>query len=106
MLKDVFAVEPLKQYQLYLRFEDGVEGIVDIRKLVSFSGVFAPLQSLDYFATVAVNSEIGTIVWSCGADLDPDVLYAIVSNQPIPTYDTSTFQVTISECDGAAQPFV
>ncbi|MGG6266959.1 DUF2442 domain-containing protein [Leptolyngbya sp. AN03gr2] len=90
MLKDVVAVEPLEQYQLYLRFEDGVEGPVDISKLVSFSGVFAPLQDLDYFATVAVNSEIGTIVWSCGADLDPDVLYAIVSNQPIPTYETTT----------------
>ena len=86
MLKDVVAVEPLEQYQLYLRFEDGVEGVVDLDKLVSFSGVFAPLQDLDYFATVVVNSEIGTIAWSCGADLDPDVLYAIVANQPIPLY--------------------
>lgn len=87
MLKDIIAVEPLEQYQLYLRFEDGVEGIVDISKLVSFSGVFSPLQDLEYFSTVEVNSEIGTIVWSCGADLDPDVLYAIVSHQPIPTYE-------------------
>ncbi|BAU11583.1 molybdopterin-guanine dinucleotide biosynthesis protein A like protein [Leptolyngbya sp. NIES-3755] len=90
MLKDIVAVKPLEQYQLCLRFEDGVEGIVDISKLVSFTGIFTPLQDLNYFATVAVNSEIGTIVWSCGADLDPDVLYAIVSNQPIPAYESST----------------
>lgn len=80
----------MEQYQLYLRFEDGVEGTVDMGQLVSFTGVFSPLQDLDYFATVAVNSEFGTIVWSCGADLDPDVLYAIVSQQPIPTYESST----------------
>lgn len=87
MLKDIVAVKPLEQYQLYLRFEDSVEGTVDIGRLVSFTGVFSPLQDLDYFATVTVNSAFGTIVWSCGADLDPDVLYAIVSQQPILTYD-------------------
>jgi hypothetical protein len=37
-------------------------------------------------ATVQVNSEIGTITWSNGADLDPDVLYAIVTQQPMPDY--------------------
>ncbi|WP_059001752.1 DUF2442 domain-containing protein [Leptolyngbya sp. NIES-2104] len=90
MLKDIVAVKPLEHYQLYLQFEDGVEGRVDISKLVSFTGVFSPLQDLNYFATVAVNSELGTIVWSCGADLDPDVLYAIISQQPISTYEDST----------------
>ncbi|MBW4674085.1 MAG: hypothetical protein KME52_08700 [Desmonostoc geniculatum HA4340-LM1] len=25
-----------------------------------------------------------TIQWRSGADLDPDVLYAVISNQPIP----------------------
>lgn len=90
MLKDIVAVKPLEQYQLYLRFEDGAEGIVDVSQLVSFNGAFALLQDLNYFATVAVNSEMGTIVWSCGADLDPDVLYVIVSGQPIPAYESST----------------
>jgi Protein of unknown function (DUF2442) len=86
VLKDIIAVQPLENYQLHLRFEDDIEGIVDISQLIEFRGIFAPLQDPAYFATVTVNPEIGTLVWDCGADLDPDVLYAIASQQPIPAY--------------------
>ena len=40
MLKDVVFAEPLDGYQLRLRFEDGVEGVVDVAKLCPFEGVF------------------------------------------------------------------
>ncbi len=86
MLKDIVAVQPLENHQLYIRFEDGVEGTVDISKIVKFTGVFAPLQNQEYFTQVEVNHEVGTIQWQSGADLDPDVLYAIVSKEPIPNY--------------------
>jgi hypothetical protein len=88
MLKDIVAVQPLAQYQLHLCFEDGIEGTVDISQMIEFRGIFAPLQDPIYFATVTVNPEIGTITWDCGADLDPDVLYAIVTQQPISAYET------------------
>jgi len=87
MLKDIVAVHPLEHYRLQLRFEDGAEGIVDVRQLVRLSGVFAFLSDWKEFASVQVNSELGTIFWPCGADLDPDVLYALVTGQPIPNYD-------------------
>jgi hypothetical protein len=86
MLKDIISVQVRHPHQLHLRFEDGVEGLVDLTQIIEFSGVFAPLRDPDYFATVQVNPEIGTIVWSNGADLDPDVLYAIVTQQTIPDY--------------------
>jgi len=87
MLIDVVEVRPLDDWKLFLRFEDGVEGVVDVSKRVSFEGVFAPLQDRREFARVTVNREIGTVVWPCGADLDPDVLYSIVSGQPLPAFD-------------------
>ena len=83
MLKDVIAVTVLDNYELDLRFEDGVRGAVDVASLVSFTGVFAPLQSRDYFRSVRVDRELGTICWPNGADLDPDVLYSLVSGEPI-----------------------
>ncbi|WGV26477.1 hypothetical protein [Halotia branconii] len=43
MLKNIFAVEPRENYQLDIRFEDDVEGVVDINKIIKFTGVFAPL---------------------------------------------------------------
>ncbi|NEO32104.1 MAG: DUF2442 domain-containing protein [Symploca sp. SIO3C6] len=88
MLKDIISVKPLENYQLCLKFEDNQEGIVDISQLIEFKGIFAPLEDLTYFAQVKVNPEWGTIYWENGADLDPDVLYSIVTNQPILTKET------------------
>lgn len=84
MLKDIVEVQPLDGYRLRLRFEDNVVGIVDISKLIKFHGVFAPLQERDYFIQVHVNRELGTICWPDDADIDPDVLYSLVTNEPLP----------------------
>jgi len=86
MLKDIIEVIAQDNYQLYLKFEDGKKGIVDVNQLIEFTGIFAPLKDLDYFKTVKLNAEWGTIHWDNGADLDPDVLYSVVTNQSIPTY--------------------
>ena len=79
MLKDIVAAEPLGGYRLRLRFEDGVEGELDVSRLISFDGVFAPLKDPVEFARVEVDPDLGTVVWPNGADLDPYVLYAEVT---------------------------
>lgn len=91
MLKDVTAVKPLDNHHLELHFEDGVSGIVDLTDLIQFVGVFAPLQNQDYFVQVTVNPEIGTICWPNEADIDPDVLYSMVTGEPIPDFLTPVF---------------
>ncbi|TVQ16496.1 MAG: DUF2442 domain-containing protein [Leptolyngbya sp. DLM2.Bin15] len=83
MLNDIVAVKPLDGYQLWLCFEDGIEGVVDISQLISFSGIFAPLEDLAYFTQVQIHPELGTIIWHNGADVDPDVLYSLVTKRPI-----------------------
>jgi hypothetical protein len=83
MLQDIVEVRYMENYQIYLKFENGKEGIVDLSKLIEFKGIFASLENLDYFKTVQINPEWGTIYWENGADLDPDVLYSIVTGQPI-----------------------
>ncbi|AFZ10129.1 Protein of unknown function DUF2442 [Oscillatoria nigro-viridis PCC 7112] len=92
MLKDITSVQPLENYQLHLKFEDNQEGVVDISQLIEFTGIFAPLQDLTYFNQVKLNPEWGTIYWENGADLDPDVLYCIVTNQIISTYEKASFR--------------
>ncbi|HEY9651061.1 MAG TPA: DUF2442 domain-containing protein [Coleofasciculaceae cyanobacterium] len=89
MLNDIIDVRPLEGYKLYLRFDDGVEGIVDISKIVEFTGIFTPLQEREYFAKVQVNPDLGTIQWQNEADLDPVVLYATITNQAVPDNQTS-----------------
>ena len=79
MLKDIVAARPLGQHRLYLRFEDGVEGEVDIASMIRFTGILAPLADPAFFTKVTADLESGTIIWPNGADLDPDVLYAAIT---------------------------
>ena len=70
-------------YRLRVTFEDGVEGVVDVAMLVPFVGVFGPLRDEAVFRQAYVEPELGTVCWPSGADLDPDVLYAQISGQPL-----------------------
>jgi hypothetical protein len=81
MLFDIVEVKVVKNYLLYLRFENGVQGEIDISEIIPFKGIFAKLENVDYFTTVYVNKELGTIVWDNGADLSPSFLYSIISNR-------------------------
>ena len=81
MLCDIVEVKVVKNYILYIRFEDGLSGEVDISKVVPFEGVFSKLKEPSYFATVRVSKDLGTIVWENGADLAPDYLYSILSDK-------------------------
>ena len=86
MLVKIVFVKPLDGYRLHLRFEDGVEGEIDVSELTPFEGVFAPLKDKAAFDKVYVNTELGTVEWDNGADIDPDVLYSIISGEPIPDF--------------------
>lgn len=83
MLKDIVEARPAGEYKLYVRFEDGVEGEIDLSKLIEFKGVFEPLRDVREIAKVRVDAEHGTVSWPNGADLDPDVLYSLVTGKPI-----------------------
>jgi hypothetical protein len=87
MLTDVVEVRPLDDHHLYLRFEDGVEGVIGLKELIPFEGVFAPLRERSFFERVRVNTELGAICWPNGADLDSDVLYATLTGRPLPSFD-------------------
>jgi hypothetical protein len=88
VLKDIVEARPIGGHRVYLRFEDGLEGEVDIGAMIEFTGVFAALGNEAEFAKLRVDRETGTIAWPGGADLDPDVLYAAISGKPF-TVDTA-----------------
>lgn len=70
----ITAVEPLDGYVLRIRFSDGSRRDLDLESELS-GPVFDPLRDLELFRKVAVDPELGTIVWPNGADMDPDVLH-------------------------------
>ena len=75
MLLDLVEARPLEDHRVYLRFEDGLEGELDLGKRLSFRGVFAPLRDPKCFRELHVNPALGTICWPNGADLAPERLY-------------------------------
>jgi len=71
-LIDVTAARHLGGHRLWLRFEDGLEGEVDLRR--SLRGpVFKPLRDPAYFAKFFI--DLGTVNWPNGADFAPETLY-------------------------------
>nr|WP_069790889.1 DUF2442 domain-containing protein [Cyanobacterium sp. IPPAS B-1200]OEJ78549.1 molybdopterin-guanine dinucleotide biosynthesis protein A [Cyanobacterium sp. IPPAS B-1200] len=92
MLQDIIQVKALENYQLYIKFEDNIDGVIDISKIIKFTGIFTPLKELDYFQTVKLNPEWGTVYWENGADLDPDVLYSILTKQDLPQFSNYVYQ--------------
>ena len=86
MTKDVISVKPMESHRLYLTFEDGVAGDVNVTELVSWTGVFTPLAEQAYFEQVRVDTNLGTVVWPNGADLDPDALMRLSVVKRYPTF--------------------
>ncbi len=61
-------------YRVWLRFEDGIEGEIDLESEL-WGEMFEPLKDKGMFAKFSVNKELDTIVWPNGADFAPEFLY-------------------------------
>ncbi len=84
MLPRITQVRHLREYELEISFSDGIVAKLNFRdRIAGRSGVFAPLQSVDFFARVSVDREAGTLVWPNGVDFCPDVLYAEATGKDI-----------------------
>ena len=77
---DIVEVRVLKKHHLFLRFENGVTGEIDIADIIPFKGIFAPLKDLHYFSKVKINHDLGTICGENGADISPCYLYSYIEN--------------------------
>lgn len=79
MLYDVVEVEAREDFRVWVRFEDGLEGEVDLSDLAG-KGVFKRwVDNPSEFAQVSVDPASGTIVWPGGLDVAPDRLYSDVA---------------------------
>jgi hypothetical protein len=74
MLVDVIDAKYVREFIVWVKFEDGTEGEVDLASEL-YGPVFEPLKEIGYFKQVTVDPELGTIVWPNGADIAPEFLY-------------------------------
>lgn len=75
MFYSVTEVETRGRYRIWLRFEDGLEGEVDVSELAG-KGVFEAWIKPGFFERAYVDEESGTVAWPGGLDLAPDRLHS------------------------------
>ena len=74
-MAEITEVRVLEYRTVQLTFADGSTRVVDLAPFL-WGPVFAEIAGDDaLFAQVSVDTELGTIGWPNGADLDPDVLH-------------------------------
>ncbi len=74
MILHIKEAKYLHGYVIWLRFNDGAIGEVDLKDEL-FGEVFEPLKDLDKFKSFKVDPDLETIVWGTGADMAPEFLY-------------------------------
>jgi hypothetical protein len=89
VLPRITSVEPLEGFRLRLAFTDGLVREVDLSDDL-WGQMAEPLQDPDYFRRVSVDTELGTVVWPNGYDLDPDVLHGDYESLGRPVTSTSS----------------
>ena len=73
MYPAVKEVVPGDDYTLSVFFDNGENGILDLKPMLDF-GVFKALKDDETFRRVHVAFD--TIEWECGIDLDPEFVYS------------------------------
>jgi len=77
MTPKVMDARYLERYVIWLKFNDGAEGEVDL-KAELWGPVFEPLKDLAFFRRFTVHPEFHTLVWENGADFSPEFLHSVL----------------------------
>jgi hypothetical protein len=68
------------QHKIWLKFDDGQEGIVDLADIPDRYPAAKPLKDENVFASFYLD-EWPTLAWECGFDLAPETLYERLTGQ-------------------------
>jgi hypothetical protein len=80
MILHTIEVTYLADYRLFLRFNNGESGEVDL--MAELEGeVFEPLQAPHLFSTAYQHPVMKTVAWRNGADLAPEFLLELMHRQ-------------------------
>ncbi|HZL13853.1 MAG TPA: DUF2442 domain-containing protein [Verrucomicrobiae bacterium] len=80
-MKKIVSVQALPDYRLCLRYDDGVEGEVDLSAEVG-KGVFKAWEDPEFFNRVRIG-DFGQVEWPDEIDLCPDALYLEITGKSV-----------------------
>jgi hypothetical protein len=70
----------IEQHKIWLKFDDGQEGVVDLADIPDRYHAAKPLKDESVFANFYLD-EWPTLAWECGFDLAPETLYERLTGQ-------------------------
>ncbi len=73
MILRIIEVRVVGPQTLFLRFNDGAEGDVDVAPLLK-GPVFEPVRNSAFFERAELDPVSGTVAWPNGADFAPEAL--------------------------------
>ena len=89
----ITEAKPLEKYKVFLRFDDGVSGVVDLGDIAG-RGVFEAWRRDGIFEQVRI-TKVGALEWPGELDLCADALYLkLTSKQPEDIFPTLRKRVT------------
>ncbi len=74
MILHVKEARYLHDYVIWIKFNDGIEGEVDLEYELT-GEIFGPLKDKNLFKSFKVDPMLETIAWENGADLAPEFLH-------------------------------
>ena len=80
-MRKAIDVRPLADYRIWVRFDDGTQGDVDLSDLAG-RGVFEAWADRKVFQEVRVDKS-GAVVWPGEIDLCPDALYLRLTGKAV-----------------------
>lgn len=70
---EVIEAKYLTDYKLWLKFNNGVVGEVDLKNDI-WGPAFEPLKEISFFKQIEVSKVMGTVVWPNEVDFAPEFL--------------------------------
>jgi hypothetical protein len=91
MFNHVINAKHLKDYKIWLVFDNGQKGEIDLKeKLKKRKGVFEPLKDISYFKNFKILND--TLSWENGADFAPESLYQLLLQQNLSNCDLEAIE--------------
>jgi len=81
-LLHVTEMRHVRDHVLWLRFNDGAEGTVDLAGELD-GQVFEPLKDVAFFSRAYIDPEFHVVSWPNGADLAPEFLRDLLAEKSV-----------------------
>ena len=81
-MKHITSAQPLRDHRLKFRFDDGVEGVVDLSAEVG-KGIFSAWKDQAHFASLKIMHGGRALEWPGEVDLCADALYLEVTGKKV-----------------------